>query len=83
MDFLDAFNSFFDCEEIPKHQKVKITKSKLKGFALTWWNFTQIERVKMENNHTSKWKRMEAFVKEAYVPKDYEVQLHTKRQNLR
>ena len=26
---------------------------------------------------------MEALVKEAYVPKDYEVQLHTKRKNLR
>ena len=43
MDWLDALNSFFVCEEILEHEKVKIEKSKLKGSALTWWNFIQSE----------------------------------------
>ena len=50
IDLIDALTSFFDCEEILKHQKFKLAKSKLNGLALTWWNFTQVERVKMDKN---------------------------------
>ena len=49
MDKIDTLTSFFVCEEILEHQKVKIEKSKLKGSTLMWWNFSQVERVKMEN----------------------------------
>ena len=83
MDWLDVLNHFFDLEEIPKHKKVKIAKSKLKGSTLNWQNFTQSERMKLDKNPIGTWKRMEALVKEDYVLEAYEVQLHTKRQNLR
>ena len=36
MDQVDAITNFFDCEGIPKNQRVKIAKSRLKGFALRW-----------------------------------------------
>lgn len=49
-DWIDALTSFFDYKKILEHQKVKIVKSKLKGSALIWWNFTQVERVKMDKN---------------------------------
>ena len=29
MDWVDALTSFFECEDIPKNQRVKISKSKL------------------------------------------------------
>ena len=83
MDWIDALTSFFDYEEIPEHQKVKIAKSKLKGSALNWWNFTQAERVKMDKNQISTWKKMVTLVKEAYVLEDYEILLHKKRQSVR
>ena len=83
MDWVDALNSFFDCEDIPENQKVKISKSKLKSFALTWWNFSHDDRVKNKKNPVTTWKKMVALLRETYVPEDYEVQLHKKRMNLR
>ena len=50
MDWIDALTNFFKCEKIIEHLKVKILKLKLKGSSLTWWNFTQVERVKMDKN---------------------------------
>ena len=46
VDWVDALNSFFECDEISKNQRMKIAKSKLKRTTLTWWNITQGDRVK-------------------------------------
>lgn len=35
MDWIKSLSNFFECEDIPGHQKVKIAKSKLKGASLT------------------------------------------------
>lgn len=58
-------------------------KSKLKGEALIWYNFIQIERVKKGRNMISSWDRMVALVRETYVPEDYGVQLHRRKQSLK
>ncbi|XP_059073655.1 uncharacterized protein LOC131874339 [Cryptomeria japonica] len=79
----DETPSFFECEEIPEHQRVKIEKSKLKGAALTWWNFIQTEKVRNGKNMINSWNKMIALVKETYVPEDYGVQLHRRKQNLK
>lgn len=73
MDWIDSLFGFFEFEDIPGHQKVKIAKSKLKGAALTWWNFVQEEIDKDNKPKIASWKRMVALIKEAYVPKDYEI----------
>ncbi|XP_059068693.1 uncharacterized protein LOC131859152 [Cryptomeria japonica] len=83
MDWIEALTSFFECEEIPEHQRVKIAKSKLKGAALTWWNFIQTEKVRNGKSMINSWNRMIALVKETYVPKDYGVQLHRRKKNLK
>lgn len=83
MDWVDALTSFFDCEDIPKNQRVKISKSRLKGSTVTWWNFTQDDRVKNNKNLVTTWKKMVALLRETYFPKDYEVQIHKKRMSLR
>ena len=36
MDWVNAVTSFFECKTIPENQKVKIAKSRLRGFALVW-----------------------------------------------
>ena len=41
MDCIDVLTSFFYCEDILESQRVKIAKSRIKVFALTWWRFTQ------------------------------------------
>ena len=82
-DWVDALNSFFEFDEIPKNQRTRIAKSKLKGIALTWWNITQGDRVKNGKGQVTTWIKMEKFFKKAYVPKDYEVKIHRRRMNLR
>lgn len=79
MEWVDALEGFFECDEIPENHRVKIEKTKLKGATLTLWYFTQGERVKERKNMITSWKVMVTKIKEAYVPEDYEVQLHKKK----
>lgn len=79
MEWIDSLDNFFESEDIPKHQRVKMAQSKMKGATLTWWNFIQDERVKEGKRKVATWKKMMALVKEAYVPVDYNVQLHKRR----
>lgn len=83
MEWIDSLDNFFESEEIPEHQRVKMAQSKMKGAALTWWTFIQDERVKEGKRKVATWKKMMALVKEAYVLVDYNVQLHKRRQNLK
>lgn len=62
---------------------MKTAKSKMKGFALSWWNFLQNERVEEGKNHISSWKRMVVEVKRQFLPEDYEVTIHKKLHSLR
>lgn len=39
MDWIEAMINYFECEEVPKNQRVKVAKSKMKGPTLSWWNF--------------------------------------------
>ncbi|XP_057835307.2 uncharacterized protein LOC131045734 [Cryptomeria japonica] len=83
LDWIEALTSFFECEDIPEKQRVKMEKSKLKGAALTWWNFIQTERVKNGKSMINSLNKMIALVKETYVPEDYGVQLHRRKQSLK
>ncbi|XP_059063819.1 uncharacterized protein LOC131856278 [Cryptomeria japonica] len=83
MDWIEALTSFFECEDILEHQRVKMARSKLKGAALTWCNLIQTERVKNGKSMIRSWNRMIALIKETYVLEDYGVQLHRRKQNLK
>ena len=83
MGWVHVLTSFLDCEDISENQRVKIAKSRLKGSTLTWWNFIKDDRVNNEKNLVTTWKKRVNLLRETYVPKDYEVQLHKKRMILR
>lgn len=40
LDWIDALHNYFDFKEVQEDQKVRLAKTKLKGPALTWWNYT-------------------------------------------
>ena len=44
MDWLEALDNHFECDQVPASQRFKLAKTKLKGPALSWWNFLQSER---------------------------------------
>lgn len=73
MEWIEGLENHFECDGISEAQKVKVAKSRLRGEALTWWKFIQEERQKEGKNPIATWKGMLAKVKEAYIPKDYEI----------
>ncbi len=83
LDWIEALDNHFECDYIPASQRVKIAKAKLKGPALTWWNFVQNERLDEGKEPISTWKRMKAEVKKQFVPEDYEVLINQRLQNLK
>ncbi|XP_057849726.2 uncharacterized protein LOC131060503 [Cryptomeria japonica] len=83
MDWIEALENYFECEVVLPSQRVKLAKSKLKGPALSWWNFLQNERLEEGKEVISTWTRMKAELKKQFVPDDYEVTLHKKLQNLK
>ena len=83
MDWIEGMENHFECDGVTEAQKVKVSKSRLRGSTLTWLKFIQTEREKEGKQPISTWKGMVAKVKEAYMPDDYEIQLHKKRQSLR
>ena len=45
MDWIEALDNHFECDKTLENEKVKISKAKLKGPTLSWWNFLQNERL--------------------------------------
>ena len=83
MDWLEGMENHFECEGISEAQKVKVAKSRLRGSALTWWKYLQDERVSMGKNPIANWSAMANKIKENFLPEDFEIQLHKKRQGLK
>ena len=83
MEWIEGMENHFECYGTSNVQKFKVEKSRLRGNALTWWKFVQIERENEGKNPIVTWKGMVAKIKQAYIPEDYEIQLHRRRQNLR
>jgi len=83
LDWIEAMENYFECEEVAENQKVKIVNSRMKGPALSWWNFIQNERIEDDRNPISTWRKMVLEIKKQFVPEDYEVNLNKKLHNLR
>lgn len=44
MEWIEGIENYFECVSISEAQKMKVSKSRLRGPALTWWKFLQEER---------------------------------------
>ena len=60
VDWIEALDSHFECDQTPKNQRVRIEKAKLKGPALSWWNFSQNERLDENKEKIVTWMKMKA-----------------------
>lgn len=69
-------NNHFECREIPNNKRVMVGNSKMKGEALTWWNYLQGDGVKKGRSRIASWDRMVAKINAHFVPVDYEVQIY-------
>eukprot|EP00253_Pinus_taeda_P017098 PITA_17098 len=64
-------------------KQVKFAATKLKGYASLWWDNIQVERKRLHKQPIKKWARMEAKLKEKFLPKDYQIMLYREVQNLK
>ena len=83
LEWIDALGNHFDYKEVAEEKRVNVAKSRLKGSALVWWNMMQEERLQEGKKKIVSWERMKIRLKAQFLPKDYEVQLHKKLQNLK
>eukprot|EP00253_Pinus_taeda_P005411 PITA_05411 len=81
--WLSEVNKFFEFEETSEDKQVKFAATKLKGHASLWWDSVQAERKRLHKQPIKKWARMEAKLKEKFLPKDYEIMLYQQVQNLK
>jgi hypothetical protein len=73
----------FDYEDIDEEKKVKHAVTRLKGHATLWWDELQAKRRSKGKHRIKSWDRMVAKLKDKFMPKDYQINLFRKMQNLR
>jgi hypothetical protein len=83
LDWIRALDTYFDYEDIEEDKKVKHAVMHLKGHASLWWDELQADRRCKGKQKIKSWDRMIAKMKEKFIPRDYQITLFRRMQNLR
>jgi hypothetical protein len=83
LDWIRALDKYFDYEDVEEDKKVKHTVTRLKGHATLWWDELQADRHCKGKQKIKSWDRMVAKMKAKFIPKDYQITLFRRMQNLR
>jgi hypothetical protein len=83
LDWVRAMDKYFDYEDVDEEKRVRHVVTKLKGHATLWWDELQAKRTSKGKQKINNWDRMVAKLKEKFMPKDYQINLFRKLQNLR
>jgi hypothetical protein len=83
LDWIRALDKYFDYEDIKEDKKVKHAITRLKGHATLWWDELEADRRCKGKQKIKIWDRMVAKMKAKFIPKDYQITLFRRMQNLR
>jgi hypothetical protein len=83
LDWIRALDTYFDYEDIKEDKKVRHVVTKLKGHATLWWDELQADRRSKGKKKIKSWDQMIAKIKEKFIPRDYQITLFRRMQNLR
>jgi hypothetical protein len=83
LDWVRAMDKYFDYEDIKEDKMVKHAVRGLKGHATLWWDELQAERRSKGKKKIKNWDRMVAKLKAKFIPKEYQINLFIRFQNLR
>jgi hypothetical protein len=83
LDWIRALDTYFDYEDIEEDKKVRHAVTKLKGHATLWWDELQADRRSKGKQKIKSWDRMIAKMKAKFIPRDYQITLFRRMQNLR
>jgi hypothetical protein len=83
LDWIRALDTYFDYEDIEEDKKVRHDVTKLKGHVALWWDELQADRHCKGKQKIKSWDRMIAKMKAKFIPRDYQITLFRRMQNLR
>jgi hypothetical protein len=83
LDWIRTLDTYFDYEDIEEDKKVRHAVTKLKGHATLWWDELQADRRSKGKQKIKSWDRMIAKMKAKFIPRDYQITLFRRMQNLR
>ena len=76
-------DKYFEYEDVDEEKKVKHVVTILKGHAELWWDELQADKICKGKKKIKSYDRMVAKLKVKCIPKDYQINLFKKLQNLR
>jgi hypothetical protein len=83
LDWIRALDTHFDYEDIKEDKKVRHVVTRLKGHITLWWDELQADRRCKGKQKIKSWDRMIAKMKAKFIPRDYQISLFRRMQNLR
>ena len=83
LDWIRSMDKYFDYEDVDEEKRVRHFVTRLKGNASLWWDELQVGRRTKGKQKIKNWDRMVAKLKAKFIPKDYQINLFRKLQNLR
>jgi hypothetical protein len=83
LDWIRDLDKYFDYEDVKEDKKVKHAVTRLKGHATLWWDELQANIHFKGKKKIKSWDRMVANMKSKFIPKDYQITLFRRVQNLR
>jgi hypothetical protein len=83
LDWIRDLDTYFDYEDIEEDKKVRHVVTKLKGHAALWWDELQADRRSKGKHKIKRWDRIIAKMKAKFIPRDYQINLFRRMQNLR
>jgi hypothetical protein len=83
LDWIRVLDTYLDYEDVEEDKKVKHDVTRLKGHATLWWDEIQANKRCKGKQKIKSWDRMIAEMKTKFIPKDYQITLFRRMQNLR
>jgi hypothetical protein len=83
LDWIRALDTYFDYEDVEEDKKVKHVVTRLKGHVALWWDELQANRCCKGKQKIKSWDRMITNMKAKFIPRDYQITLFQRMQNLR
>jgi hypothetical protein len=83
LDWIRSLDTYFDYEDVEEDKKFKHVVTCLKGHATLWWDELQADRRYKGKQKIKSWDRMIVKMKAKFIPRDYQITLFRRMQNLR
>ena len=72
IEWIEANTNYFELNAVPKNDRVRIAKGKLRESALSWWNYIQGERLQNNKSMISSWEVMKEKINAQFIRADHE-----------